>query len=196
MKKENPFLQIQIDALKGNKEKSYEWYKNQIRKLGLTKLVPQTALRSEMGELVTNIKWGNMYLFMYNPENRETLPVYDMFPLVLPFRLIPNGFVGLNFHYLPPLLRLKLLNRLLVLANNSTLSETTKIQTTWNVLSNASRFPEVAPCVKRYKFQNVRSKFLKINPKDWKTSVLLPLETFKKSSANTVFKNSRDIINA
>jgi hypothetical protein len=80
----------------------------------------------------------------------------------------------------------------LLLASDETLSETTKIRTSWNIIGNASKYPEVSPCVKRYNFLNVRSKFLKINPQDWKTSVLLPLESFQGRTKNTVFKNSKE----
>jgi len=192
MKTENPFEQIQVKSLQGNKEKSYQWYRTQINRLGLNQMAPKTAMRSELGELVTSMKMGDMYLFFYDPKTKETLPYYDIFPLVLPFKLVPRGFLGLNFHYLSPLLRLRLLNRLLLLASDETLSETTKIRTSWNIIGNASKYPEVSPCVKRYNFLNVRSKFLKINPQDWKTSVLLPLESFQGRTKNTVFKNSKE----
>ena len=54
---------------------------------------------------------GNMYFFYYNPKHKKTLPWYDTFPLVFPVDLYPDGFLGLNFHYLNPKWRAMLLDR-------------------------------------------------------------------------------------
>ena len=49
-------------------------------------------------------------MFVYSPKLRNKLPYYDTFPLVLPLKNYNNGFLGLNFHYLPYALRLRLLD--------------------------------------------------------------------------------------
>ena len=43
----------------------------------------------------------NMYLFHYDPKYKETLPLYDRFPLIFPFQNVEGGFMGINFHYSP-----------------------------------------------------------------------------------------------
>jgi len=194
MKTENPFEQIQASA--GNAVKSYQWYQAQIRKLGLSTMKPAGVFKSEIGEFVPRVRWGDMYLFYYTPKGKDTLPYYDLYPLVFPFRVTADGFVGLNMHYLPPLLRMKLMGRLLQLAEDTTLTETTRLRLTWNIIGNASRFPEAAPCVKRYLLPHVRSRFLKINPPDWKAAIMLPIEGFQKETRNKIYRQSQDKINA
>lgn len=194
MLKENPFATIRSETGQGNTVKSYQWYMKRIRELGLNKIKPRTALTSPIGELVSTVRWGDMYLFMYDPENKNKLPYYDMFPLVIPFRVVKGGFLGLNLHYLPPLLRMKLLGRLTKLADTPTLSDATRLRMTWNIIKNVGRFPEVRPCVKRYNLPFVRSRFLKINPEDWKAAILLPIETFQNATKTTVFQRSEEII--
>jgi hypothetical protein len=124
MPSKNPFEQIRLDAERGSTTKSYQWYMAQIRKLGLNTRKPRDVMRSPIGEMVSTVRWGDMYLFMYDPKFKQQLPVYDKFPLVMPFRIVPGGFYGLNLHYLPPLLRMRLLGKLLNLSNEKELSET------------------------------------------------------------------------
>lgn len=190
------FQQLRDRASSQDTAKSYQWYMTQIRKLGLTAPKPANVLKSNIGELVTTVRWGDMYLFFYDPKTKDKLKYYDRFPLVIPFRVIRGGFLGLNLHYLPPLLRDRLLARLMKLADNSTLSQETRLRFTWNIIKNAARYPEVAPCVKKYLVPNVRSRFLKINPTDWRTTIMLPTETFIGDTKQNVYRISQDIINA
>ena len=53
---------------------SFRWYQDMIRKLGMTNLTAQKVLRTDIGEMVTNIQTGNMYLFMYEPKTADKLP--------------------------------------------------------------------------------------------------------------------------
>lgn len=191
---ENPFQKLRVEAGKGTTVKSYQWYMKQIRELGLNKIKPRSALTAPIGELVSTVRWGDMYLFMYDPEHKAKLPYYDLFPLVIPFRVIKGGFLGLNLHYLPPLLRMKLLGRLTKLADTPQLTDSTRLRLTWNIIKDAGRYPEVMPCVKRYNLPFVRSRFLKINPEDWKAAILLPIETFPGKTSASVFQKSKEII--
>lgn len=191
---DNPFAKLRVDATKGNTVKSYQWYMDQIRELGLNKIKPRAALKAPIGEMVSTVRWGDMYLFMYDPENKNKLPYYDMFPLVIPFRVVKGGFLGLNLHYLPPLLRMRLLGRLMKLAETPELTNATRLRLTWNIIKNAGRFPEVFPCVKRYNIPFVRSRFLKVNPEDWKAAIMLPIETFQGATKTLVFQKSKEMI--
>ena len=41
---------------------------------------------------------GRMYFFYYDAKNKDKLPQWDRFPLVLPIERYGNGFLGLNLH--------------------------------------------------------------------------------------------------
>ena len=56
---------------------------------------------------------GRMYMFSYDPKTKDKLPYYDRFPLVFPFDSAPGGFMGLNLHYLSPMLRARFLDKLM-----------------------------------------------------------------------------------
>ena len=69
-----------------------------------------------------------LYMYMYDPKLKATLPYYDRFPLVFPFSKTPDGFIGLNMHYLPYQLRMVLLDRLLTFRTNARMDETTRLR--------------------------------------------------------------------
>lgn len=170
---------------------SFRWYQDMIRKLGMTNIQTQKVLRSDIGEFVTNITVGNMYLFMYDPKMSAKLPYYDTVPVVVTFRKVPDGFYGLNLHYLPPLFRMRLLDRMMELVDDETLGEDSRMMVTWKLLNNAARYPGVNVAVKRYLYNQVGSRLMRIFPKDWRKTIMLPIDNFEKASRNIVFNDSR-----
>ena len=66
-------------------------------------------------------------MFFYDPKLKATLPYYDRFPLVLPLKRFQMVFLGINFHYLPIPLRIRLLDRLVDFSNNTKFDESTKL---------------------------------------------------------------------
>ena len=170
---------------------SFRWYQDMIRKLGMTNIQPQKVMKSDIGEFVTSITLGSMYMFMYDPKTADKLPYYDTIPVVVTFRKVPDGFYGLNLHYLPPLFRMRLLDKMMELVNDDTLSEDTRMAVTWKILNNASRYPGVNVAVKRYLYNQVGSRLMRIFPKDWRKTIMLPIDNFEKASRNVVFNDSR-----
>ncbi|NBO99968.1 MAG: hypothetical protein EBU90_07535 [Proteobacteria bacterium] len=179
-----------INVKKGDQEKSYKWYQDQIKDLGT--ISGSNILRTSGAKSLTNnIVFGNMYLFLYDPKHKETLPYYDRLPLVLPFNSAKDGFLGINLHYLPYLVRFRILGALTDYAVNSNVSEKTRIQISWKILSSSARLAPVTACVKHYLFDHVKSRFLKIRYNDWITASQLPIEQFAKAKKTTVWNETR-----
>jgi hypothetical protein len=57
-------------------------------------------------------------------------------------------------------------------------------------LQSASKYKYFKPCVKRYLWNHVRSKFVTIPPEEWDLVLMLPLERFEKKSTAQVWKES------
>lgn len=167
--------------------KSYQWYRNQISSLG-SSIVATDLIRKN--RLTNSLQIGNMYLFIYDPKHKDTLPYYDIYPLVLPFRRLPDGFLGINLHYLPYLARFKLLGELNKLAKDDRMDDKTKIQISWQILNSSSRYLAATACVKHYLVNHLKSNFLKINFSDWITAAMLPIEGFKKSNKEKVWRDT------
>lgn len=144
--------------------------------------------------LVTSITVGRMYLFMYDPKMKQELPYYDKFPLIFPFRRVKGGFYGINMHYLPHMMRAKLMDALYTLANNQAYDDTTKLRMSYQILSRASRFRFFQPCVKHYLNSHVKTRFLWVPADQWETALFLPLERFVGATKQQVWKDSRRMV--
>ncbi len=171
-------------------KKSQQWFTAQIKKLSTA--TPQKVLRD--GTLTSTMVPGSMYLFYYDPKHKDTLPYYDRFPLVLPFRKVKGGFYGLNFHYLPPLLRVRLLDRLLQFSTTAGLTEQTRLRFKYQLIAGSAKFAAAQPCVKMYLNNHVMSRFVEINPNDWVTAMMLPVERFVGTSKENVWRDSKRAI--
>lgn len=117
---------------------------------------------------------GRMYFYHYDPKYKDTLPVYDKFPLVIPMEMYQDGFLGLNLHYLDPYSRLALLDRLLDFANNNKYNDSTKLNLSYDLLSRSRRYKLIEPCIKRYLLSHIRSSLIYIEPNSWETAIFLP----------------------
>ena len=121
---------------------------------------------------------GRMYFYHYDPKYKETLPVWDKFPLVIPMKTYDNGFLGLNLHYLDPYSRLVLLDRLHDFINNTKYDDTTKFNLSYDLLSKSRRYSLIEQCIKRYLFEHIRSSIIYIEPDQWESAIFLPTEKF------------------
>jgi hypothetical protein len=119
---------------------------------------------------------GRMYFFAYDAKNKDTLPVWDKFPLIIPMETYPDGFLGLNLHYLDAYSRLVLLDRLSDFINNDKYDDTTKFNLSYKLLSSSRRYRMIEPCIKRYLFQHVKSSMIYIEPDNWETAIFLPVQ--------------------
>lgn len=134
---------------------------------------------------------GSMFMYFYDAKTKEELPYWDKFPLIFVIEIYKDGWLGLNLHYLPIMLRAKLFDKLLQFANNPSLDQITKLKLSYQLLSNVSRFPEVRPTIKRYLSDHVMSRMVKVEPIDWEIAIFLPVEQFQKKKKEFVWAESK-----
>jgi hypothetical protein len=134
---------------------------------------------------------GKMYFYYYDPKTKDSMPYYDRFPLVIPIEQYSDGFLGLNLHYIHPKQRIILLDKLSDTATNRRFDEKTKLRLSYQYLSTASTAFQAMPCIKRYLFSHLTSRFLEIPADEWDIAALLPVEQFEKASTSKVYAESR-----
>jgi hypothetical protein len=134
-----------------------------------------------------------MYMFVYDPKHKETLPYYDRFPLIIlvePDRA-GTGFYGLNLHYIRPETRALFLDKLFdTMGSTDDIQEKTKLRIRYELISKAKRYREFRPCFKHYLFDHVKSRISMVKPLDWETAIFLPTEHFVKANKTKVWKES------
>lgn len=170
------------------------WFREQASKV---KSVNKNRMMNDT-ENVKNIlnmdSIGKMYMFFYDPKHKATLPYYDTFPLIFPLNFYDDGFLGINLHYLPPILRAKLMDALYNTVNNKKYDDSTKLKISYDILNSASKYRYFKPCVKRYLWDHVRSKYLNIEVRYWDAALMLPTERFQKKKKDYVFAQSEGML--
>jgi len=174
-------------GLKPRSVSARDWLRAKINELNPTR---QSVVRDKE-RLRDSTILGKMYFYYYDPKTKENLQYWDKFPLVIPIETYRDGFLGLNLHYISPKQRLVLLDALSEFANNSKYDETTRLRLTYNNLKNLGKAYKAKPCVKKYLFKHVDSRFLEISANEWDIAVLLPFQNFQGASANKVYNDSR-----
>ena len=168
------------------------WLREQA--LSVNSVNPKQVLTQQPDRMVTKITIGRMYLFMYDPKTKKDLPYYDRFPLIFPFQKAPDGFYGINMHYLPHMMRAKLMDNLYTLSNNKNIDDTTRLRLSYEMLNKASKFRFFKPCVKHYLNNHVKSRFLWVPADKWDTALFLPLERFVGATKQQVWRDSRRMV--
>jgi hypothetical protein len=168
-----------------------EWYRSAAGKL-MSNITPGVfEKRTDEARKVSSMEFGYMYAFKYDPKMKKELPYYDTFPLIFPVRMDSDGFLGINFHYLPPVLRAKLMNALYSTLTNKKYDDTTKVRISYSILQSASKYRFFKPMLKKYLRSHVRSQFLEIQVNEWDMAIFLPTESFRKADTGRVWEESR-----
>ena len=159
----------------GDRDLSINWYKKKVADLS-NRISAARLMRD--GTLKRTPSFNKLHFFRYDPKLKATLPYYDIFPLVMPIQAAKGGFLGINFHYLPIPLRMRLLETL----------DKRGFRGNYSKLKNIR---EVKPTIKHYLRQQFRSGFLELEEDDYAPSIFMPVAQFRKASASQVWRDSR-----
>jgi hypothetical protein len=143
-----------------------------------------------LGKAYDNLSIGMMYFFVYDPKTKDDLPYYDRLPLVFPIEMYQDGFLGLNLHYLAPDYRAILLDKLTDVATNKKFDDKTRLRLSYDLLAGSKKYRLFEPCLKRYLYSHMKSRFIKIEANEWDIAIYLPVERFVKAKKETVHRES------
>ena len=183
---QSKYIQSVLDDAKG-RPKSTQWYKDKIKEFGK----PGALDLIRDGKRDNKPFFGKLNMFFYNPKFKKQLPYYDTFPLVLPLERYNDGFLGINLHYLPIPLRIKLLDRLVDYSNNSQFDESTRLIVDYSKLKKVKL---IKPTIHKYLAGQVQSQFRRIDADEFTVATLLPVQRFKKATAKEVWSDSRSMV--
>jgi len=178
---------IQKEGLVPRTRAARQWLSSKVTTLKPT----SSSLMADRQRLKDRSFVGKMYFFFYDPKLKDSLPYYDRFPLVIPIERYPDGFLGLNLHYIHPKQRIILLDKLSDVATNNRFDDKTKLRISYEYLAAASKAFEATPCIKRYLFSHIDSRFLEISAEEWDIAVMLPVESFVGATTSKVYADSR-----
>ena len=192
----NLFNNLELEAFRAGitprTRQSRDWFRKRVS--NMRRVNRNALMREEPIELSNREIVGSMYMFFYDPKGKKELPYYDSFPLVIVIGPADGGFLGLNLHYLPPILRAKFLDSLLDFTNNKKYDETTRFRLSYNLLQRAARMKYFKPCIKHYLNDQVRSRFARVPAPEWEIATFLPTADFQKGNKSKVYSDSRRMI--
>ena len=183
---------IRAGQIPAREQAARDWYREQAR--GAGRINEKRFMSGDADRLTARPLLGQMYFFYYDAKHKDTLPYFDRFPLIFPYKKVKGGFMGINMHYLPLPLRAKLMDALYDVASNDKYDESTRLRLSYNILDGAAKFRHFKPCVKHYLTGQVKSRFLYVYPSEWDMALFLPLERFQGASKTKVFADSRKMV--
>ena len=179
-----------IQSLKkevGGRNLFTEWYRRKIVEFGK----PNRTKLIQDGKRRASPFFGKLNMFFYDPKLKQKLPYYDIFPLVLPLKRYSDGFLGINFHYLPIPLRVRLLDKLTDYSSNDKFDETTRLNVKYE---NVKRIKLIQPTLHKYLYSYTYSAFRRRDADEFVIATMLPVQQFKKESSAKVWSDSRRML--
>jgi hypothetical protein len=68
--------------------------------------------------------------------------------------------------------------------------EIKRIRVTYAILDASKKYKEFRPCIKKYLYSNIKSRILAVEPQEWDIALYLPIQQFKKETAQHVWQES------
>ena len=161
----------------GDRELSLTWYKRKVSELA-SRISAGRLMRE--GKILKTPGFNQLNFFRYNPKTKAILPYYDTFPLVMPIDSAKGGFLGINFHYLPIPLRMRLLE---TLAKRNFDGDYSKLK----------NIKLIKPCVKHYLKSQFASGFYRLDELDYAPAIFMPVQSFKKAGMSAAHRDARKI---
>lgn len=174
-------------GIQKNTKKAQSWFKQQISDLG--KVRPRKILKDDALDKVSTPVAGQMYHYVYDPKHKDTLPHYDRFPLTIFIEPAKGGFYGLNLHYLSPGVRARFLDQLMETAPKN-ITDTSKLQLSYEVLKGVQKYKEFKPCFKHYLTSHIKSNIVRVPMTEWEIAIFLPTEQFKGAEKQSIWRSS------
>jgi len=193
------FQRLELEAFRAGitprTRESRDWFRSKITtmrsgSINRTQLMREKELALQTPRYTRDLI-GRMFMFFYDPKTKDTLPFYDKFPLIVMVGPAAGGFYGLNLHYLPPILRAKMLDGLMDITNNRAYDDTTKFKVRYQTLKRISKLRYYEPCFKHYLTDHVKGRFARVEAPEWEIATFLPTAQWKKSTAQNIYKDSR-----
>jgi hypothetical protein len=166
------------------KDELAEWFTTKLAGVNVA-TYPSSLARNKM--LNAEKRWtdddsvfvGGLFFFKYVAKGKETLPIWDKYPMAMIIDRYNDGFLALNLHYMPKGRRQSVINVVNTFKGNNKMSNVVRAKAkNWQFMMNSGANAQgfMKKTVKRYLFTQVRSQFIKINPDEYSKAIQLPLE--------------------
>jgi hypothetical protein len=134
---------------------------------------------------LTRARFGFPLMFKYSPKWASTLPYYDILPMPILLAKYPDGFLGLNIHYLPWAKRLQLAERLVRATKNRKRITYPQIKRAWNSLRLPMGYSYLI--IRRYLDSHIQSPIAVFTWETYRAAAVNIPGKWRKKSEKAVF---------
>lgn len=173
-------------------DRATRWLSQNLSKIK-SRMKPAAFINSSRLAIRQQLTPGRMMFYAYDPKTKDSLPFWDDFPIVIILHPKPNGFLGLNLHYLPPKVRATFLNNLIRYVDDPNWAVYNNykalIRVTYPILKQTRKLkPSMRKCIKHYLYDHIVSNVAFIPSAEWKTVPFFPLENFQGATKEDVWR--------
>lgn len=188
---EKAFYRNNPASAKRNISSSLEWFRGYVGR-AYNKLGTASMFRDRDLWTKTPVP-GKMYFFEYLAKHRDKLPLWDRYPLIFPISsyVAKDGMtilVGLNMHYLSPIMRMAAFKALLKLRTEKRYRKSTRLELEWSMLKAMSESEMFKHSIHSYRMDHIKSVFVEVPPMAWELALFLPLARFQKGTNADAYK--------
>ena len=156
------------------------WLMNEIKN------IPNIALKKEIKESITIN--GNsappickIVLFKYNATVGNSFGYWDKYPLVIIVRPFEDHYFGFNLHYINKEGRVKIIKTMNNIIRHGNANPQYTLKILYGFLDSLVKAGIAGQAYKNYTYQNMESKFVIIDPKQYTMVANLPLAQLKEN---------------
>lgn len=174
------------------KHSAFRWYLMRLS-MAMARYTPDDKVASVIRKGNTPFV-GGLFQYVYDAKTKEKLPYWDAFPIVIPIEFYDDGFLGLNLHYMPPNIRVKILDKLMSYTKTirtGSNGKRTYMRLSYQMLKGLYHIPGFDFMLKRYLYTHIKSRIMQVQPNYWREVAYLPTQQFKKASEEQVWQDAR-----
>jgi hypothetical protein len=131
---------------------------------------------------------GKIFTFGYDAKFKDILPYWDKFPLIIVLDVYNDGFMGLNFHYVSPVERMKFFSKMMKFSTQKgepeNMTSKAKFNVSWDAVRNIRHADKM---IHKYLYGHVKTSLLEAPPNEWENVIFLPYQKFVGASAKSVW---------
>lgn len=138
------------------------------------------------GRGAKGLRLGYPALFVYDAKLKAVLPYWDALPLSIVIGYYPDGFLGINLHYIPWAKRISLGKALIKATKGKNRISYLKLKKAWQ----DAKLPVglAMLCIRRYLYSHIRSEIKMFDYETYYKTMLDVRGNFKRKSEKVVMR--------